>query len=135
MIFVVLVVLVLCVCLWFYIIVSVCLETCKHQWCSGNINAFQAFALDSISGWCKQKQTFCLLTYIHTYYSHHKPNSFYHAIYHNDSVSPRPITTEYTYNKHNMHTELLSMVVVWWWGLPHIRQSNATYLFCVMVTR
>ena len=23
----------------------------KRQWCSGNINAFQAFALDSISGW------------------------------------------------------------------------------------
>ena len=24
----------------------------KHQWCSGNINAFQAFALGSIPGWC-----------------------------------------------------------------------------------
>jgi hypothetical protein len=23
----------------------------QRQWCSGNINAFQAFALDSISGW------------------------------------------------------------------------------------
>lgn len=25
----------------------------RHQWCSGNINAFQAFALGSIPGWCK----------------------------------------------------------------------------------
>lgn len=25
----------------------------RHQWCSGNVNAFQAFALDSISGWCR----------------------------------------------------------------------------------
>lgn len=24
----------------------------QHQWCSGNINAFQAFALGSIPGWC-----------------------------------------------------------------------------------
>jgi hypothetical protein len=24
----------------------------KHHWCSGNINAFQAFALGSIPGWC-----------------------------------------------------------------------------------
>ena len=24
----------------------------EHQWCSGNINAFQAFALGSIPGWC-----------------------------------------------------------------------------------
>ena len=28
-----------------------------HQWCSGNINAFQAFALGSIPGWC-MKVTF-----------------------------------------------------------------------------
>ena len=27
-----------------------------HQWCSGNINAFQAFALGSISGWCSMRK-------------------------------------------------------------------------------
>ena len=27
-------------------------NNCTHQWCSGNINAFQAFALGSIPGWC-----------------------------------------------------------------------------------
>ena len=31
-----------------------------RQWCSGNINAFQAFALDSISGW----RTLIMLLYI-----------------------------------------------------------------------
>ena len=30
----------------------------KHQWCSGNINAFQAFALGSIPGWCNVYNTF-----------------------------------------------------------------------------
>ena len=26
----------------------------KHQWCSGNITAFQAVALGSIPGWCNE---------------------------------------------------------------------------------
>ena len=30
----------------------------KHQWCSGNINAFQEFALGSIPGWCNKFCTF-----------------------------------------------------------------------------
>ena len=30
----------------------------KHLWCSGNISAFQALALDSISGRCKSLFTF-----------------------------------------------------------------------------
>ena len=33
-----------------------CQSSC--QWCSGNINAFQAFALGSIPGWCNISSTF-----------------------------------------------------------------------------
>ena len=34
----------------------------KHQWCSGNISAFQALALGSIPGWCKNNLLLLLLT-------------------------------------------------------------------------
>jgi hypothetical protein len=39
-------------------IVFVTLKTQQHLWCSGNISAFQALALDSISGRCKSLFTF-----------------------------------------------------------------------------
>ena len=49
----------MCMCMCLYVCVYVRLQCYmrmigrqKHQWCSGNITAFQAFALGSIPGWC-----------------------------------------------------------------------------------
>ena len=48
--------------------------SCTHQWCSGNINAFQAFALGSIPGWCNVARLL-QTTQTHTFYLSKLPHS------------------------------------------------------------
>ena len=55
-----------------------------HQWCSGNIKAFQAFALGSIPGWCifiAPLPLLCLLLF-YPFFSFPFCSHFYHLIYH-----------------------------------------------------
>ena len=47
----------------------------EHQWCSGNINAFQAFALGSIPGWCKLFYFFPSFLFSISSYPQHTNNS------------------------------------------------------------
>ena len=55
----------------------------KHQWCSGNINAFQAFALGSIPGWCITFAIFFTFSYFKQIYilPHSLQTTFFHPTF------------------------------------------------------
>ena len=57
------------------------LSTQEHHWCSGNINAFQAFALGSIPGWCRNVKMCTSLSFFRSNITFGLPEDDEHVVF------------------------------------------------------